>query len=191
MAEAYLALFSKASARYNRRMFEMPVESGRLVVCFRRRLSKIPMAEACFVSDSTIPYGPMAAAVAYERVEGKPGTLGARQFFVGDLATAKRLSQAANMTMVTLFAHAPRIVAGDHGFLYQKAIDPMSEGARALRACEGSRRFGSFREDTSDVGCCFRTGWRRCIYQVRQVEGGIAAQIIKIEEPEADDSGDL
>lgn len=163
-------------------MFEMPVESGRLVVCFRRRAPKVPMAQACFVSNPTMPYGKVAAAVAYEKLPGKPGTLGARQFFVGDAAIAMQIAQANDMSVVELFAHAPRIVAGDHGFVYQKVENPLSEGARALRACEGSRRFGSFRADTSDVGCCFRTGWRRCVYQVQEVEGGIAAQIVTIQD---------
>jgi hypothetical protein len=158
-------------------MFSLPVESGRLVVLARRRRPKVPMRDACFLSPHTVSYGKLALVVTYEAVEGHPGTLAARNFFVGDPEVADQLCEGTEMTRVAILAHAPRILVGDHSFIYQKMDDDQVEGSRALRACEGHRRIGTYRADSSDIGCCLRTGWRRCVYTVGEVRGGVAGQI--------------
>lgn len=146
------------------------------------------MHEACYLSEREIPYGACCAVVGYERVEGHPGTLAAVYFFVGSAQQAASLTQDDDLQItVDLFCHSPKILIADHSFVYQRADDPKQEGGRALRACEGSRRMGTFRADSSDVGVCFRTGWRRCTFAVRQVTGGIAAQVLSTADEDPQD----
>lgn len=161
-------------------VFELPVQSGRVVILARRRPPKVPMHEACYFSEADVQYGTCCAVVGFEKIKGHPGTLAVVYFFVGAADKAASLQQSDDDLQVTveLFCHSPKILVGDHSFIYQRAEDPQQEGGRALRACEGSRRVGTFRADSSDVGCCLRTGLRRCVFEVRQVDGGVAAQLV-------------
>lgn len=174
---------------------ELPIESGRVVILPSRKPPLGPMAGACFFSEKIACYGKLVVVVEYEVLKNHPGTQVARSFFVGDPEKAKQFLNACDRAQaVTIFSHAPRLVVGDHSFVFQKAPEG-SEGERGLRACEGSRRCGTFRLNTADVACCFRTGWRRCMYEVRVVQApgqqhpyGVAAQVTKVYDEEDEDS---
>ena len=177
---------ARARYRYDMARFQLPIESGRLVLLTKRRMPRVPMQDACFLSTKGTLYGKATVVIAYEKVAGHPGTLAARSIFVGDPKKASQLLETflGPSLTVQVFAHAPRVLIADHTFVYQKMPDAKSEGARALRACEGNRRAGSFRSDAGDIGCCLRTGWRRCLYEVAEVDGGVAAQVIETTYPE-------
>ena len=167
----------------------VPIESGRVVVTFVRRTPRVPMVEAIFVSPLAEPvrYGAQAAAILYEPMDGKPGTLAAVQFFVGDEAFVRGMQSSVSLCVARVFAHAPRIAVCDHSFLYQKFDPSGCEGSRALKACEGVKRYGTFRADSSDVGLCFRTGHRRCTFEVSKVDAGYAGRLVQTHEDEDED----
>jgi len=155
---------------------DVHVESGRLVIVPKRRRPRGPMADSCAVV--AVPAGKIFVTPYYVQVAGHPGTAGLRRLTV----TTERPQTNAQVHVV--LAHAPYLVVGDHAFVYPRSTGPMSEPGRALRACEGNRRSGTYRTDSSDVGVCLRTGWKRGLVDLRAAEGGFACEF----EPEQDAS---
>jgi hypothetical protein len=137
------------------------IESGRMVVVPKRRLPTGPMAASCVLLP--VPAGRLVLTATYAPVSGHPGTAALRKLLIWWTSAEAGHSLA-------LLAHAPFLVLGDHSFVYTRTPGAMSEPGRALRACAGSRRSGTYRADSSDVGACLRTGWRRATYEVKQID---------------------
>ena len=130
------------------------------------------MSEACALVK--IPAGKLYVTPLYVQVVGHPGTAGLRRVLVtGSLP--HKLPELAPSVMC-LMVHAPYLVIGDHSFVYPRSGGPMTEPGRALRACEGSRRAGTFRADSLDVGACMRTGWKAGLVRLSPTEGGFACE---------------
>ena len=159
----------------------IPVESGRLVLLPRRRMPDTPMAGNCLMLP--IPAGRLFVTPWYVKVVGHPGTSALRRLTVTLKATAEQSH--------VLFAHAPSMVVGDHSFIFTRVRDALCEGGRALRACEGSRRIGSFRADSSDVGVCLRTGFASPSYLLTPVDGGFALEWVQPQEEEQDEAAGI
>lgn len=153
------------------------IESGRLTLIPRRRLPKGPMSDACEIVP--VPAGRLYVTPFYVQVAGHPGTAGLRRVTI-----TRHRPQVA--LVHEILAHAPYVVVGDQAFIYSHSGDPMSEAGRSLRACEGSRRSGSYRADSLDVGVCLRTGWKRGKVELRGIEGGFACEFEPVEEQDED-----
>lgn len=153
------------------------LETGRVVLVPKRRRPKGPMNDSCALVK--VPAGRLYATPFYVQVAGHPGTAGLRRI---EITTTKPKGKVASHV---LLASAPLLVIGDHSFVYARSPGPLSEAGRALRACEGNRRSGSFRADSADVGACFRTGWKRGVIELRPIEGGFSCEF----EPESEVSG--
>jgi len=155
------------------------VESGRLVIVPKRSLPHGPMKASCVIFP--IPAGRIVLTPTFAPVVGHPGTAALKRLVI---AKAPSATSAADQV---LLAHAPFLVIGDHSFVYTRTPGAMSEPGRALRACAGARRSGTYRADSSDVGACLRTGWRKATYGVRQLEGGTIECVLLEFEGEDDD----
>lgn len=154
---------------------EIEVESGRIVIVPKRRRPRGPMADNCAVV--AVPTGRVYVTVYYVQVAGHPGTAGLRRVLVSLKAPCD-----SPAPVHVLIAHAPFLVIADHAFVYPRSPGPMSEPGRALRACEGSRRSGTFRADSSDVGVALRTGWKRGKIRLGRAQDGFACEF----DPEQD-----
>lgn len=151
------------------------VESGRLVIVPKRAFPHGPMKASCVLLP--VPAGRIVLTPTYLPVAGHPGTAALRRLVIAKAPTSNSAAEQV------LLAHAPFLLIGDHSFVYTRTPGAMSEPGRALRACAGARRSGTYRTDSSDVGACLRTGWRRATYGVRQLDGGtIECEIIEAEE---------
>lgn len=129
----------------------------------------------------SVPAGRLILVASYVPVHGHPGTAGLKRVAV--VPSGNRSSPEA----LVMLAHAPLLVLGDHSFVYTRTPGAMSEPGRALRACAGAKRSGTYRADSGDVGVCLRTGWRRATYEMRQVEGGgIECVLVDAEEDDDD-----
>jgi len=160
-------------------MFEegLPISSGRLVIVPKRKNLRGPMAESCALVQA--PLGKLYVCPWYVQVAHHPGTAGLRRVTV-TIAPPHKSSPAH-----VLFAHAPYLMIGDQSFVYNHSEGAMSEAGRCLRACEASRRSGSYRTDSDDVGVCLRVGWKRATVKLCAIEGGFACECEPEEESTA------
>jgi hypothetical protein len=137
------------------------IESGRVVLVPKRSGIKGPMEDSCAIFP--VPIGKIVVSPEFVPIPGHPGTCGLRRLRIRCAAKGERPSEHNHV----LVAHAPYLLVGDHSFVYTRTPSPMSEPGRALRACAGTKRSGTYRTDSSDIGVCLRTGWRRATYQIR------------------------
>jgi hypothetical protein len=156
------------------------IESGRLVIIPKRSLPRGPMRGSCVILP--VPAGRFVLTPYYLPVSGHPGTAALKRLVISKGSGSDSVSDQI------LLAHAPFLLLGDHSFVYTRTPGAMSEPGRALRACAGARRSGTYRADSSDVGACLRTGWRKAAYAVRQLDGGtIECDLLECEDDEDDD----
>lgn len=137
------------------------IESGRVVIVPKRTGVKGPMEDSCAICP--VPIGKIVISPEFVPIPGHPGTSGLRRLHIRCAAAGEKTGEQGHV----LVAHAPYLLIGDHSFVYTRTPGPMSEPGRALRACAGAKRSGTYRTDSSDIGACFRTGWRRATYQIR------------------------
>jgi hypothetical protein len=147
----------------------LQVESGRVLILPVKDNIKFPMISEAYLSRGIIKN--LAVMLDWKNIENKPGTKEGHQFFIGS-----REFMPKGYERKLLKIHSPRIMIVDLCFFYQK-IEKDSDSYRALKACEGLRRFGTFRLMSGDMGASFRTGRRRCSYELREFEQGIAGKI--------------
>ena len=160
----------------------LQIESGRVLIVPFRKIPNIPMVDMGFVSEP-MPQT-LCLLVEWSPVPGKPGSKEASQFFIG----VRDFMKGKGFDSRLLKIYSPKLMLIDHCFYYQK-IEKNTDSSRSLRACEGQRRVGTFRMQNTDMGASFRTGRRRCAYEVRQFDQGIAGKLTWFEDQESEGEG--